>query len=66
MNIPAAYEDLKPQHFPLFLTVKQLLFMLDASLYDSFFFRDSQNKVVGMENNLTWHNENKGLFMINQ
>lgn len=65
MDIPAAFEDLKPQHFPLFLTVKQLLFMLDASLYDSFFFRDAQNKVVGMENNLTWHNENKGMFMIN-
>jgi hypothetical protein len=65
-DLPAAFEDLKPQHFPLFLTLKQLLFMLDASLYDSFFFRDAENKVIGMENNLTWHNENKGLFMINQ
>lgn len=65
-DLPAAYEDLKPHNFPLFLTLKQLLFMLDASLYDSFFFRDADNKVIGMEHNLTWHNENKGLFMINQ
>ena len=50
----------------MFLTVKQLLHMLDASLYESFFYRDAENKVVGMDNNLTWHNENKGLFMINQ
>lgn len=66
LNMPAAFEDLKPVHFPLFLTLKQLLFMLDASLCESFFYRDQENKVVGMENNLTWHNENKGLFMINQ
>jgi len=66
MNLPAAFEDLKPVHFPLFLTLKQLLFMLDASLYESFFYRDATNRIVGMDNNLSWHNENKGLFMINQ
>lgn len=65
MDLPEAYEDLVPKHFPLFITVKQLLFMLDASLNYSFFTRDKSNKVVCLENNLTWHNENKGLFMIN-
>jgi hypothetical protein len=63
--MPNAFEDLKPSHFPLFVTVKQLLYMFDASLAYSFFARDSQNNLVGMSSNLSWHNENKGLFMIN-
>jgi hypothetical protein len=62
---PNAFEDLLPRHFPLFITVKQLLFMIDASLYWAFFCRDKQNKVMQLDNNLTWHNENKGLYMIN-
>jgi hypothetical protein len=39
--------------------------MYDASLTWSFFSRDSKNNLIGMASNLTWHNENKGLFMIN-
>lgn len=39
--------------------------MYDASLTHSFFCRDSQNNVIGMSSNLSWHNENKGMFMIN-
>lgn len=65
MDIPAAYEDLKPKDFPLFVTVKQLLYMLDASLGYSFFARDKNNRMLGMANNLSWHNENRGMFMIN-
>jgi hypothetical protein len=60
-----AFDELRPEHFPLFVTVKQLLYMYDASLSFSFFCRDAKNRVIGMENNLSWHNENKGLFMIN-
>ena len=63
--IPNAFEDLEPKHFPLFVTVKQLLHMYDASLTYSFFCRDSSNNLIGMQSNLTWHNENKGLYMIN-
>jgi hypothetical protein len=63
--IPNAFEDLEPRHFPLFVTVKQLLYMYDASLTQTFFCRDSNNNLIGMQSNLSWHNENKGLFMIN-
>jgi len=65
MDLPNAFEDLKAKHFPLFVTVKQLLYMYDASLSYSFFCRDSKNNLIGMSSNLSWHNENKGLFMIN-
>jgi hypothetical protein len=39
--------------------------MLDASLRYPFFYRNQSNKIVHLENNLAWHNENKGLYMIN-
>jgi len=65
MNLPNAFEDCQPHNFPMFATVKQLLYMLDASLYRPFFCRDADNKVISMESNLSWHNENKGLYMIN-
>ena len=65
LDMPNAYEDLKPKHFPLFVTVKQLLYMMDASLQHSFFKRDAKNNIIGMDANLSWHNENKGMFMIN-
>lgn len=32
LNTPNAFEDLKANNFPLFVTVKQLLYMFDASL----------------------------------
>lgn len=66
LEMPNAFEDLKPKHFPLFVTVKQLLYMMDASLQHSFFKRDAKNNIIGMDSNLSWHNENKGMFMINQ
>ena len=40
LNIPNAYDDLEPWHFPLFLTVKKLIYMMDACLSYSFFSRD--------------------------
>jgi hypothetical protein len=66
LDMPNAFEDLKPKHFPLFATVKQLLYMMDASLTNSFFCRDGKNNLIAMQSNLSWHNENKGMFMINQ
>jgi hypothetical protein len=38
---------------------------MDASLSQSFFCRDGKNNLIAMQNNLSWHNENKGMFMIN-
>ena len=40
--------------------------MLDASMDHSFFFRNQDGKIVGMDSNVQWHNESKGVFMINQ
>jgi hypothetical protein len=31
----------------------------------SFFSRDKKNNLIGVNSNLSWHNENKGLYMIN-
>lgn len=39
--------------------------MFDACLTQSFFARDGNNNLIGMSSNLSWHNENKGMFMIN-
>ena len=40
--------------------------MMDASLQHSFFCRDGKNNLIALQSNLSWHNENKGMFMINQ
>ena len=40
--------------------------MLDASLGYSFFGRDWEGKIIGMETSHGWHNEEKGVFMIKQ
>ena len=40
--------------------------MLDATLYNSFFSRRSDGKIIGMESSLGWHSEDRGVFMINQ
>jgi len=39
--------------------------MIDASLDFSFFSRNFEGKVIGLESNVEWHNESKGVFMIN-
>jgi hypothetical protein len=57
---------LSSDDFPLFLTVKRLLYMLDASTDFPFFARDSQGKMIGMDTNVQWHNESGGVLMINQ
>ena len=59
-------EELSSEDFPLFLTVKRLIFMLDASTDFPFFARDKSGKQIGLESNVEWHNEQGGVFMINQ
>jgi len=57
--------------FPLFLTVKKMLYMLDATTDYPFFVRNSTGDQVGMEGTAGWHNEGSaggqggGVFMIN-
>jgi hypothetical protein len=58
--------QLKQSDYPLFLTVKRLILMLDASTWYPFFSRDSEGKQVGLNGNLEWSNEQGGVFMINQ
>jgi hypothetical protein len=65
MNLPNSFEELKPYQFPLFITVKRLVYMMDACLSFSFFSRDHNNNIIGLESNLGWHNESKGVMMIN-
>jgi hypothetical protein len=65
MNIPNSFDDLESRHFPLFITVKRLIYMMDACLNYSFFSRDHNNNIIGLDSNLGWHNESKGVMMIN-
>lgn len=39
--------------------------MMDACLNYSFFSRDYQNNIIGLDSNLGWHNESQGVMMIN-
>src|SRR3569833_1237819 len=39
--------------------------MMDACLNFSFFSRDHNNNIIGLDSNLGWHNESKGVMMIN-
>ena len=55
--IPESYNNLQDGHFPIFLTVQRLVYMLDASLNRSFFSRSQDGKIIGMESSLGWHNE---------
>jgi hypothetical protein len=65
LQIPNSFSDLKPHHFPLFSTVKKLIYMIDATFGFSFFSRDANNNIIGLDSNLGWHNESKGVMMIN-
>ena len=66
-NIPASIANLSNDTFPCFLTVKKLIYMLDASLTYPFFSRSIDGSLYGMNASTEWHNETKqGTFMINQ
>ena len=65
-TLPQSMEELNSQDFPLFVTVKRLIYMLDASTDFPFFSRDKSGKQIGLESNVEWHNESGGVFMINQ
>lgn len=64
-KLPDSFSMLQSHHFPLFLTVQRLVYMLDASLERSFFSRTADGKIIGMDSSLGWHSENQGVFMIN-
>jgi hypothetical protein len=39
--------------------------MMDANLSYSFFSRDNKGNIIGLDSNLGWHNESRGVMMIN-
>lgn len=49
--VPEKFDDFKNDEFPVFLTSKKLLLMIDGSLPNPFFKRDSSGKLlVGVQN----------------
>ena len=49
LNLPNSLNELNNSHFPLFLTVKRLVYMIDACLTYPFFVRNNSNEIVGMD-----------------
>ena len=48
--------------YPGFFTVKSFIMMIDATLKKPFFIR--KNNEANDESKATWHNEKKGVMMI--
>jgi tetratricopeptide (TPR) repeat protein len=65
-NGPSNMNLLKDEDFPLFFTVRRLIFMVDASLRRPFFARDMSGKIIGAGTNFEWHNEHKGYLKISK
>ena len=43
LNMPQAMKDMSNANFPAFLTIKRLVYMIDASLRKPFFARNFKN-----------------------
>ena len=54
------------QDFPFFATVRRLVLMVDATLRNPFFSRNANGAIIGMNAGSEWHNELKGVLMINK
>lgn len=63
---PISMNILRDEDFPLFFTVRRLVFMIDASLRRPFFARDINGRVIGAGSNFEWHNEYKGSLKISK
>lgn len=55
--------DLKEADYPGFFTVRSFILMIDGALPRPFFIR-SKNTIVGEDSKASWHNERKGVMMI--
>lgn len=56
---------MRNEDFPAFLTIKRLVYMVDASLAKPFFARNINGQIIGLDSQAQWHNEQKGVMMIN-
>lgn len=55
--------DLKESDYPGFFTVKSFIMMIDGTLPKPFFIR-KKNAVMQEDSKASWHNERKGVMMI--
>lgn len=55
--------DLTEKDYPGFFTVKSYIMMIDGTLPKPFFIR-SNNVVISEDSKASWHNERKGVMMI--
>ena len=55
--------DLTEKDYPGFFTVKSYIMMIDGTLPKPFFIR-SKNAVISEDSKASWHNERKGVMMI--
>lgn len=57
--------DMENSDFPAFMTIRNLIMLVDSSLKYPFFKRNKEGKVRGQTVQNTWHNEQKGTLYIN-
>lgn len=65
MKMAQSMDEMTNEDFPAFLTIKRLVYMIDASVRRPFFARNLKNEIIGLEAQAEWHNEQKGVLMIN-
>lgn len=56
-------DDLKEKDYPGFFTVRSFIMMIDGSLQKPFFIRN-KNIVLDQDSKAAWHNEKKGVMLI--
>lgn len=47
--MPHSMSDMRDDNFPAFLTIKRLVYMIDASLKRPFFARNLKNEIIGLD-----------------
>ena len=57
-------DDLHEDDYPGFFTIKSFIMMLDGTLKKPFFIRKKNEEQEEHESQATWHNERKGVMMI--
>ncbi len=66
LKLAPTLEQVDSEEFPLFLTIRRLIFMIDGCFRRSFFVRNMKGEIVGQNSSSQWHNENKGVMLINR
>lgn len=49
MKMAQSMSDMRNEDFPAFLTIKRLVYMIDASVRRPFFARNIKNEIIGLE-----------------